>query len=66
MGYNPWGHKELNMTECMHTHTVTLYIFFPQKIKEEGILPKSFDDVSFSDNKTKVFTRKVNYSVTFL
>lgn len=46
------------------THT-TLYIFFPQKIEEEGILPKSSDDVSFSDNKTKVFTRKVSYSVTF-
>ena len=20
MGYSPWGHKELDMTECTHTH----------------------------------------------
>ena len=24
-GYNPWGHKELDMTECAHTHTHTSY-----------------------------------------
>ena len=23
MGYNPWGHKELDTTECTHTHTHT-------------------------------------------
>ena len=20
VGYSPWGHKELNMTECVHAH----------------------------------------------
>ena len=23
MGYRPWGHKELDMPECTHTHTHT-------------------------------------------
>ena len=25
--YNPWGHKELNITEHAHTHTHTQYIY---------------------------------------
>ena len=23
MGYSPWGHKESDTTECIHTHTHT-------------------------------------------
>ena len=29
MGYSPWGHKELDMTEHTHTQTVLLLWGFP-------------------------------------
>ena len=28
-GYSPWGHRELGMTECVHTHTDTHTCYIP-------------------------------------
>ena len=41
-GYTPWGHKELDMTDHMHTHMVPLCLTFAGTVKLLSKAPPTF------------------------